>query len=353
MNLFYDRLRRKRIKAVCLFVFFLVLLWAAVAVNLNMGAMKISVGEVFGIVAGKLFSNKPLTEGIKENVTAVVWEIRLPRILCGILVGAGLSVSGVIFQAILQNPLADPYTLGVSTGASFGACLAIFLNMAYGIYFPAAVGALAFAFLTLFLVIAVAGKGGGLESSELIMAGIIVSSFFSAGVSLLKMLSGENVGALVFWLMGSLSAKGWKDVELVFPVVFLGALAAMAEARNMNALSLGDENAGAVGVNAKTVRLICLITGAALTAFCVSICGIIGFVGLVIPHLLRLWVSSDNKILIPFSALFGGILLCFADNITRVFTSGEIPVGIFTTLIGGPFFIYIFIKRRKRGPING
>lgn len=345
----YEKLKKNRLKSILLFFLLILGLWVIAVFNLNMGAMKVSANEILKIIIGKTFSNAEILKDIKPNIIAVVWEIRLPRILCGILVGAGLSIGGVIFQSILQNPLADPYTLGVSTGASFGASLMIFINIMYGIYIPISFGALSFALLTLVLVVIIAKHGNSLESSELIIAGIIVSSFFSAGISLLKMLSGENVGAIVFWLMGSLSSKNWKDVYLISPVIILGFILTLSQAQNLNIMAMGDNNAKALGVNPTLTRFLCLIIGAFLTAFCVCVCGIIGFIGLVIPHLLRFWISSDNKLLIPFSALAGGILLCVADNITRVLTSGEIPVGILTTLIGGPFFIYIFVNRRKRG----
>ncbi len=327
-------------------------LFITIFASLNMGAMKISFLQILKIVIGKIFSKQELLSEIKSNVTAVVWEIRLPRILCSILVGAGLATSGVIFQAILQNPLADPYTVGVSTGASFGASLIIFLNISYGLCLPISLGAMIFAGLTLAAVIIIAGRGVSWESSDLIMAGIIVSSFFSSGISLLKLLSGENVSAIVFWLMGSFSSKSWKDVFFISPMIFFGIALTMFNAQSLNIMTLGDDNAKALGVNASLTRLICLIIGSLLSAFCVCVCGIIGFVGLIVPHLLRYRLSADNKILIPFSALSGALLLCIADNITRTLASGEIPVGILTTLIGGPFFVYIFIKRKKTGGVS-
>lgn len=323
-------------------------LFVILIANTHMGAMRITAGDIMKIVFGKLFHNEKILSSVKDNITAVIWEIRIPRIICGIAVGAGLASAGVIFQSILQNPLADPYTLGISTGASFGASLAIYLNIALNINLPIPVFALAMAFITLITVIAVARRGESFLSSNLIIAGIIVSSVLSSGVSLIKMLAGEDVSAIVFWLMGSLSAKSWSDVYLVVPCVAIMILTACFFAKELDIMSLGDENARSLGVNTARIRMMYLIIGAAITAVCVSVCGVIGFVGLIIPHLLRMRFTAKNSILIPLSALSGGVLLSLADNLTRVLANGEIPVGILTTLIGGPFFIYIFIKRSRK-----
>lgn len=313
------------------------------------GAMKIPYAEVIRIFWGKLTGNEEMLAAIKSNVVAVIWEIRLPRILCGAFVGAGLASAGVVFQSILQNPLADPYTLGISTGAAFGASLAILINVLLGIYVPVPLFALAFALLTLFTVIMIALRGGGLVRSNLIIAGIIVSSIFSAGISFIKMLAGEDVSSIVYWLMGSLGSKDWGDVALVGSVVSITFVLCYVLADDLNVMTLGNRNAEALGVNVKRVRLFYLIVASAITAVCVSICGIIGFIGLIVPHMLRFLLTSDNRLLLPLSAIFGAVLLSGADNATRLISNGEIPVGVLTTLLGGPFFIYIFLKRKGGG----
>ncbi len=279
-------------------------------------------------------------------MAAVVWEIRMPRIISSFLVGACLGISGVSFQGILKNPLADPYTLGISTGACFGASLALLLNIVMGFYVPVTIMALCFGILTLIIVILIAHKGSGLESSNLIIAGIIVSAILQSGVSFIKMLAGENVSAIIFWIMGSFSAAAWKDVYLVLPVFAVGFCVMYFFSPTLDIMSLGDKNAKALGVNVSQIRLIYLITASILTAVSVSVCGVIGFVGLIVPHLLRMWVSVENKVLIPLCGLLGGLLLMTADNAARLISSGEIPVGVITTLIGGPFFIYVFTKRQ-------
>jgi iron complex transport system permease protein len=311
----------------------------------GLGAARIPAGDVARILLGKLSGNEEAYRGISGGEASIVFELRLPRILCAAFTGAALAAAGVIFQAILQNPLADPYTLGVSTGAAFGASLAIFLNMAAAMALPVPLFALVFAALTLITVLAIAGRGTGLVRSNLIMAGIILSAILQAGVSFIKMASGENVGAIVYWLMGSLSGRSWSDLLLVAPATSVALAAAFAFSRDLNLLSLGSRNAESLGVNVQRARLLYLLLGAAVTACSVSVCGIIGFVGLVVPHLIRFSVTADNRMLLPLASLSGALLLVLADDATRLIGTGEIPVGVLTTLLGGPFFIYIFVRR--------
>lgn len=314
--------------------------------QLHLGAMKIELSHVWGIVWSHI-THKDTVLPYPANEIAVIWDIRLPRILCGILVGAGLATAGTIFQAILRNPLADPYTLGVSTGAAFGASVAILFQIILGVYFPITVFSMFFAFFTLLLVLFIANRGGGFASQNLVISGIIVSSILSSGISFLKMAAGENVGAIVFWLMGSLSSRQWMDVALLSPIVTFGILIAFYFADDLDIMVLGDETALSLGVNTTKLRLIYLVIGACITAACVAVSGVIGFIGLVVPHLLRFRLSASNRILIPLAAFSGGILLSIADFGARFLFSGELPVGVLTTLIGGPFFIYIFIRREK------
>lgn len=339
--------KRSRRKCFLLGVFLAAVLLVLITGTVGLGAMKISYGDVIRIIWGKLTANPEIYGAVKDSAVAVIWELRLPRIICGALVGAGLAVSGVVFQAILQNPLADPYTLGISTGAAFGASLAIILNLLFAIVLPIPVLALGFALLTLAAVISISSRGGGLQSSNLIIAGIIVSSILSAGVSFMKMLAGENVSAIVFWIMGSLSAKTWSDAALVAPVVIVGGVLCRLKGAELNLMTLGARSAQALGVNVRATRLFYLALASCITAVCVSICGVIGFIGLVVPHLLRFSCTSDNRQLLPLSALLGAVLLTGADCATRLISNGEIPVGVLTTLLGGPFFIWIFVRRRR------
>ncbi|MDR3302731.1 MAG: iron ABC transporter permease [Spirochaetaceae bacterium] len=338
--------KSSRKKCVSLAIILLLCLFLLVVFTVGLGVMRIPPLSILKIIIAKVGGNATLLTDIPEGAVAVVWDLRLPRILTGLLAGAGLSVAGLIFQAILQNPLADPYTLGVSTGAAFGAALAILLNMMLPVMLPISLSALVFAALTLFLVLFIAERGSGLASSNLVMAGIIACAILSAGISFIKMISGENVAAIVFWLMGSLSAKGWGDVALLAPVIPPALVLAAIFSKELNILTLGARSAEMLGVNVRRTRLLYLLLGAAISAVCVSVCGVIGFVGLVVPHILRLAVSSDNRFLMPLSALLGALLLAAADCCARLLSNGEIPVGVLTTLLGGPFFVLIFVRRR-------
>lgn len=322
-----------------------VVLLCVMLISVGMGSMQIPVMDVLQIIKAHLTGSN-LPANIPENVAVVVWEIRLPRILSSALVGMGLATAGAVFQSLLVNPLADPYTLGVSTGAAFGAALSIYLNFALGLFIPATFSAFLVALCTLLLVIGIAHRSGGMLSSNLVIAGIIVSSILSSGLSFLKMIAGENVSAIVFWLMGSLSSQNWQDVRLLVPVLLVCGLVCFLFAGDLNVMTMGEENASSLGVNTKLVRFIYLVAGSCITAVCVAVSGIIGFVGLVVPHILRFWLTPDNRALIPLSALLGALLLCLADSATRLLFAGEIPVGVLTTLLGGPFFIFVFLKRR-------
>lgn len=340
----------KKIKYKCLAVG-IILFFIMVVLGIlftSMGAMNIGFTNTWHILFAKITGDSTYLNTIKDNEFAVVWQIRLPRVIVGMFVGAGLAMAGAMFQSLLRNPLADPYTLGVSTGAAFGASIAIYINIAYGIYMSTTIFAFITAFITLLLVIFIAQRGGGLYSSNLIISGIIIGSILSSGISFIKMLAGENVSAIVFWLMGSLSSRSWQDVLIIVPIVITGGLIAYIFANDLNVMTVGENNARTLGVNTKKIRFIYLIAGSCITAACVAVSGIIGFVGLVIPHILRYWLTSDNRILIPLCALMGGVILSIADNATRLLFVSEIPVGVLTTLIGGPFFIYVFITKQKQ-----
>lgn len=339
------KLQHKKFFSIALLMILLILI--VLIASLSMGAMDISIKSIINILFAKITHNTANLNLFKPNEVAVIWDIRLPRIICGLFVGGGLSVAGVIFQSLLRNPLADPYTLGVSTGAAFGSSLAILFNITYGIMFSNVTFAFVFAFLTLIAVIIISQRGGGILSSNLIISGIIVSSILSSGISFIKMIAGENVSAIVFWLMGSLVSKQWSDVYLIVPSVLVLSTISFILANDLNVITIGDKSAETLGVNIKYIRFLYLILGSSITAICVAISGVIGFIGLVIPHILRFWLTSDNRILIPLSALMGGLILSIADNLTRLISVSEIPVGLLTTLLGGPFFIYVFIKRRN------
>ena len=344
-------LRNKNKKAICFIIFSFAVSFFLGVFLLGVGEMDIGFKKALSIVIGKGFGIKGLLDGIRQNEIAVVWAIRLPRVVSSFFVGAGLGVCGAIFQSILINPLADPYTIGISSGSAFGASLAIILNIFWDFVFSPTIFAFVFAFLSLILVIMIAEKSGDISSPSIVIAGIIISSIFSSAISFLKMLAGESVGAIVFFLMGSFSSVSLKDAMLVFPAVTILFFLSLVFARDLNLMTLGDKAASSLGVSCKKVRLFYLIIGSLLTAFCVSVSGIIGFVGLVCPHILRKRFTSDNRLLIPLCFVVSGLVLLVSDSVTRNIFGGEIPVGVLTTLIGGPFFIYVYLS--KGGKKNG
>lgn len=320
----------------------LIMMLVIIGVSVTLGEADISFSQGYKIIFNKLLARE--NDAIMESI---LWDVRLPRILSGLLIGAGLAVSGVIFQSVLRNPLADPYTIGVSTGAAFGAVLAIYLNLVFGFLIPVTPIAFAFAMMTLVLIMKISGQT--LHSTRLILAGIIVGSIFSAGISLLKSMAGEDVSAMVFWLMGRLSAKSWSDVLLLFPVVAISLILAFGKSEDLDVLTLGINEARSVGVDSNKSARFFLVIAALLTAVCVSTSGVIGFVGLIVPHLIRMSFSAKHRYLLPLSAVAGGLVLVLSDNISRLLFQVEIPVGVITTLIGGPFFIYIYM--RKKGEV--
>ena len=314
------------------------LLFAAVIIAATMGYIAIPPSDVLKIIAAAITGQAQMLEGVNELFPVVVLDVRLPRILSATLVGSGLAMSGAVFQGILLNPLADPYTLGVSAGAAFGASIAILLNLGFLGTYSVPLFAFCGAVATLFFVIYLSASGEGLSSNNLILSGIIVAAILSAGISFLKYVADEQVGVIIFWLMGSFGSKTWLDVGLVFTFVLISFLVCIIFARDLNLMSLGTRTASSLGVDTRKVPFILLITASLVAGICVSISGIIGFVGLLVPHMVRFITGPDNRHLIPISLLVGAILLLSADTITRAVLPSEIPFGVLTALRGGPFF---------------
>ncbi|MDA8161453.1 MAG: iron chelate uptake ABC transporter family permease subunit [Desulfobacteraceae bacterium] len=338
----------KRPIRVSYFLLLAFLLVLAIIFSTGMGYLNISAIDVMKIMVARISGDGNLLKGVNNIFPYVILEVRLPRILTSAIVGAGLSISGVIFQGILLNPLADPYTLGVSAGAAFGASVAIILNIsflgAYSIQLFAFLGAIG----TLIAVIYLSSFEGRASSNSLILSGVIVAAILSAGISFLKYVADEQVSIIIFWLMGSFASETWADVSFTMIFVLAGFLISFFFARDLNIISLGDRAAHSLGVSSDRVRMILLVTASFIAAVCVSVSGIIGFVGLVVPHLMRFFTGADNKVLLPASGLAGAILLLSADTITRAVLPREVPIGVITAIIGGPLFCYILKKRGKR-----
>ena len=329
----------------CLFL----LLLASIVVSATMGFMEIPAATVLQLITHAL-SLSGRDTGVDPVVAAVVMDVRMPRIFAAVLVGGMLALCGTVFQAILLNPLADPYTLGISSGAAFGASLVIVLQVV-GWVLPTTFSVPFFAFLgsigTLFTVLALASEDRRLSSTSLILSGVIVAAILSAAIGFLKFVADEQVGIIIFWLMGSLSGISQQNILLLLPTILIGMTVCLFYSRDLNIMATGERAAITLGINTVRLRWVLLITCSLMTALCVSVSGIIGFVGLIVPHLLRHLLGPDNRQLIILSTLGGALLLLVADTITRAVLPAEVPIGVLTALIGGPFFAYIFKKRQQ------
>jgi len=327
----------------------LAVLAASLIMATAIGAVAIPPGVTLRVIAAQLTGFFDL-EGIAANTVSIIWQLRLPRVLLGALVGAALALAGVSFQGLLRNPLADPFTIGVSSGAATGATLAIFLRQFFGLSFPQMVPLFAFAgaFVALFFVYNLAKIGGQVPVVTLLLAGVVVSSFLSAVISLLMVLAGENMQGIFFWLSGGLLLRSWPEIWFVLPYLAAGFLILISYARDLNVLLMGEEAAMSLGVNVEKTKKILLVTSSLVTAAAVSVSGMIGFVGLIIPHAVRIVSGPDHRILLPASALVGAAFLVWADVVARTaLAPQEIPVGIITAFVGAPFFIYLLRKKKS------
>lgn len=315
----------------------------AMIVASGMGFISIAPTDVVAAIWNGVLGTADSTAPLHQSV---ILEVRLPRILTAASVGFGLAVAGTVFQGLLLNPLADPFTLGVSSGAAFGAALALLLGLTF--FGPTTLCLMAFlgGAVTLFAVLAMSGRDGELSPANLILSGVIVSAILSAGISFIKYMADERVAAIVFWLMGSFVSRTWTDAILTGTVALAGCLICLYYARDLNIMSLGARSASSLGVDTRRVRLILLLTASLVSAVCVSVSGIIGFVGLIMPHLMRFVVGPDNRLLLPASGLGGAMLLLCADTASRAILPHEVPIGVLTALIGGPIFCWLFVRIR-------
>lgn len=293
-----------------------------------------------------------LLGGGTDDHRAALLDVRLPRVLMAVLAGGTLAIAGATMQTVFRNPLADPFILGVSAGAALGAALNIILGIgyAYGLLLPmmAFAGGL-LAALTAYLI---ARRAGVFMADTLLLAGIALNSLLSALLLSLLFFSAEQFRSLFFWLLGGLDRANWNSIRIVLAVYAAGGLYALFRARAMNLLMLGDEQAKSLGVEVEVEKRRLVIVATLLTATTVAFTGIIGYVGLIIPHAVRLVLGPDNRLLLPVSAVVGGVFLVWADLLARsVLSIGELPVGVVTAACGAPFFLYLLVARRQSGPL--
>ncbi len=346
--------RTSRWKLVVLLL--IIALIITVIVSLNVGYAQIPFPDILSIIGKQIPGLNSLinSSSISSQNSAIILQIRMPRILAGVLVGAALAAAGVLYQGVFKNPMADSYVLGVSAGAAVGASVAILSGLTFAFFGLRLIQVAAFvgAVSAMFLVYNMSRVGSRVPVATLLLCGIAVNFFLFAVVGLMEVVAGDELHSIVFWLIGGFSNVLWKDIWAIVPFIFIGIIGAYFYARDLNLLAMGEETAHNLGVNVERSKQILLVLASLTTAAAVSICGLVGFVGLMIPHLTRLLIGPDHRILLPTSTIIGAIFLLICDDIARVVATPfastlELPVGIITMLFGGPFFI--FLLKRKKG----
>lgn len=324
-------------------------------VSASVGTVGVPVAETLKSVAGCLPESIRTALGIGKAdpaFDAIIMKVRLPRIILGFAVGAALGAAGACYQGLLSNPLADPYIIGVSSGAALGASIGIVLTSSSMAALGGAIPLFAFggALVSMILVMALAQVKGKVQSESLLLSGVVVGSFIWALVSFTMLAAGEDLPKVMMWLMGSLSARNWGHFAMSAPYIAVGIGAMMLMSRGLNVISMGEEQARFMGLGVEGFKKAVIVACSLATSAAVGVSGIIGFVGLIVPHMARYLTGPDHRVLIPVSALAGGALLVAADTVARTIISpAELPVGTVTALVGAPFFFYLLRRSRREG----
>jgi iron complex transport system permease protein len=346
--------RASRWKLIIVLLFFALLL--TIIISLNVGYAQISFTDILSILGEQfpILDNIIDSSLITQQNTSIILQIRLPRIVAGALVGAALAASGVVYQGVFKNPMADSYLLGVSAGAAVGASISILFGAGISIFGFRLVQVAAFfgALIAMFLVYNISRVGSRVPITTLLLCGIAVNFFLYAVVALVEVIAGDELTAIIFWLIGGFSNVLWFDIFSVTPFILIGIALSYFYARALNMLALGEETAQHLGVNVERVKKILLVLASLITAAAVSLSGLVGFVGLMVPHITRLVIGPDHRILLPASTIIGAIFLVICDAAARVIATPfastlELPVGIITMLTGAPFFIILFKKKKE------
>jgi iron complex transport system permease protein len=314
--------------------------------SIRLGSVDLSTGEVFAALLG---------EG-DINIRRIVVELRAPRAVMAILVGGGLSLSGAVFQALLRNPLAEPYILGISGGAATGAVLALAMGLAASLSWALPAAAFTGALLAIVLVLRVAATADhGVDVRVLLLAGVVVGAFFTACMSFVLSISdARTVRSAVLWMMGSLAGSDWRTVWMVTLYTLPAAIMLVGLARPLNLLAIGEETAGFLGADVERVKRVAYVLASLLTAAGVAATGVIGFVGLIVPHSVRLLVGGDYRVLLPLAFLTGAVFLTLADIVARtVMSPAEVPIGVITAFVGVPLFLLLLRRSVGAGASHG
>ncbi|MEA3400358.1 MAG: iron chelate uptake ABC transporter family permease subunit [Armatimonadota bacterium] len=328
----------------------------ACALSLSLGAADLAPTDAALALLGRLPGLSSLDPGLSRAQETIIFELRLPRLLLALLVGCALSVAGVVMQAFFQNPMAAPSIIGISAGASLGATIAVVTGLSLGFagLGPIPLAAFVSALVVTAIVYVLSRRGGQTPVGVLLLTGIAMGSLMSALAALI-LVTGQDparrdLDLVVYWMLGSVSGRGWAHVTLVLPYVLVGGVVTWVFSRDLNVLSLGDDAAHYLGLHVEQVRLILLALSSLLTAAAVAVSGIVGFVGLIVPHLMRIITGPDHRVLLPAAGVAGGALLALADVLARtVAAPTEIPLGIITSVLGAPFFLYLLHRRREYG----
>lgn len=337
-------------KHIILFIILTVILFITILISITIGVANISPLDSLKIIVNKIFQSNNELDG-KKIYENIIWNIRVPRIIVASLVGIGLSVTGASYQSLFKNPMADPYILGVSSGAGLGATIGIVLGLNISFLGISSITILAFimSILTIVAVYTISKVGRKTPITSLILSGVAISYLFSSIISILMIFNSQEADKIVFWLMGSLTTANWDHIKMLTPIVLLGSFFIWIYSRELNIMLMGEESAQMLGVDIEKIKLKLFLIVSLIVSTIVSITGIIGFVGLIIPHTVRMIVGANNRILIPISAISGGIFMIISDTIARTVVSPtELPVGAVTALFGGPYFIYLISKNKKK-----
>jgi iron complex transport system permease protein len=330
-----------------LLVLLLVGLVLAVGVAVGVGTVSVPLPDVLDVVWSHLIRQPPDTDPVTDQI---VWEFRVPRVLLAAVAGAGLSVAGVCLQALVRNPLADPYLLGVSAGASLGAVLALSATTvviaSVGVAGAAFVGAM----LSVLVVFGLAQQAGRVATNRLILAGVAVGYLGTAATSYVQLQANPSeLRGIMFWLLGSVAGASWQDLAVPALAIAVAIGWLLTQGRGLNALTIGDDTAAGLGIDVHRLRIMLLVVASLLTATVVSVSGGIGFVGLMVPHAVRLMVGPDHRKVLPVSLLTGALFLVIVDLVSRVVDRpNELPIGIFTAAVGAPFFLWLLRKQVRR-----
>ena len=342
-----------RFKTLKYVIILLIILIVLIILSSAVGAANLSIITTLKTLASAVPGLRNLINmsDINPQDFKVIFDIRLPRILMAVIVGIALSGSGVIFQGVFRNPMADPYIIGVSAGAAFGATIGLifagaikFLNFSITSIF-AFLGAIG----VTFLVYNISKIKGKISVLTLLLSGVALSSLLSSVISFIMIYRTQDLAKVYFWIMGGLSNSSWDNFIVVMPIVVITLFASSFFMRDLNVLSLGDERANQLGVQTNKIKQVLLVLASIMAAAAVSVSGIIGFIGLITPHIMRIIAGPDHKVLYPSSAIAGGIVLLLSDTLARTILSPrEVPVGIITSIIGVPFFIYLLVRTKRQ-----